>query len=176
MEGCVSVQRKATNNMTVAALQQPGSHTRFCRGCRPVYVPSEAKVTYTAGRVLPADPASLALSNGALNKLLEGREGEGSPAFMSIEDAQEGFLMSECSMYIDAAYTEAQPAPKPARRWLQVSISLCHSAADISALAALPMTVLFAKLQHSSLCATLCQATSHDTLPARVSGGDSALS
>ena len=86
-----------------------------------MYVPSEAKVTYTAGRVLPADPQSLALSNGALNKLLEGREGQASPAFMSIEDAQEGFLMSECSMFIDAAYTEAQPAPKPARRWLQVS-------------------------------------------------------
>lgn len=84
-------------------------------------MPSEAKVTYTAGRVLPADPQSLALSNGALNKLLDGREGEGSPAFMSVEDAQEGFLMSECSMFIDAAYTEAQPAPKPARRWLQVS-------------------------------------------------------
>ncbi len=88
---------------------------------RPVYVPSEAKVTYTAGRVLPADPAGLALSNGALNKLLQGREGDGSPTFMSLEDAQEGFLMSECSMFIDAAYTEAQPAPKPARRWLQVS-------------------------------------------------------
>ncbi|CAL5222579.1 g4968 [Coccomyxa viridis] len=90
---------------------------------QPVYVPSEAKVTYTAGRVLPADPTSLALSNGALNKLLKGREGEGSPAFMSIEDAQEGFLMSECSMFIDAAYTEAQPALKPARRWLQAQSS-----------------------------------------------------
>ena len=95
----------------------------YCHACRPVYVPSEAKVTYTAGRVLPADPTSLALSNGALNKLLKGREGEGSPAFMSIEDAQEGFLMSECSMFIDAAYTEAQPALKPARRSLQVSTS-----------------------------------------------------
>lgn len=99
-------------------------------------MPSEAKVTYTAGRVLPADPESLALSSGALNKLLEGRGGEGSPAFMSIEDAQEGFLMSECSMFIDAAYTEAQPTPKPARRWLQVSVHLslqpgCHAPAIV---------------------------------------------
>lgn len=85
-----------------------------------MYVPSEAKITYTAGRVLPADPASLLLRGGALNKLLEKREGEVAPAFMSMEDAQEGFLMSDCSMYIDAAYSEAQPAPKPARRWLQV--------------------------------------------------------
>lgn len=96
--------------------------------CRPVYTPEEAKITYTAGRVLPADPDALALAGGALNRLLEGGpRGEAPPAFMGAEDAQEGFLMSGCSLFIDAAYseeaaTEALPsAPKPARRWLQVS-------------------------------------------------------
>ena len=47
--------------------------------------------------------------------------------FLSIEDAQEGFLMSGCSLFIDAAYSEAAPEPKTARRWLQVSTSLIQN-------------------------------------------------
>ncbi|MCJ1296647.1 hypothetical protein MMC34_008213 [Xylographa carneopallida] len=75
-----------------------------------------------AGRVLPAEPASLLLAGGALNKLLQSRDAEqGAHQFMSVLDAQEGFLMSDCSLFIDAAHSEARPTPKPARRWLQQS-------------------------------------------------------
>ena len=82
-----------------------------------------------AGRVLPAEPASLLLAGGALNKLLQSRDAEqGAHQFMSVLDAQEGFLMSDCSLFIDAAHSEARPTPKPARRWLQVSSQRCHSA------------------------------------------------
>ena len=94
---------------------------------RPVYVPSEAKITYTAGQVLAPHADSLLLAGGALNKLLQRREGEEGPVFMSIEVAQEGFLMSGCSLFIDAAYSEAAPEPKTARRWLQVSTSLIQN-------------------------------------------------
>ncbi|CAK0783859.1 hypothetical protein CVIRNUC_007059 [Coccomyxa viridis] len=86
----------------------------------PIYAPDEGKITYTAGRVLPAEPASLLLAGGALNKLLQSRDAEqGAHQFMSVLDAQEGFLMSDCSLFIDAAHSEARPTPKPARRWLQ---------------------------------------------------------
>ena len=43
---------------------------------RPVYVPSEAKITYTAGQVLAPHADSLLLAGGALNKLLQRRKGE----------------------------------------------------------------------------------------------------
>ena len=78
--------------------------------------------------MLPAEPASLLLAGGALNKLLQSQDAEqGARQFMSVLDAQEGFLMSDCSLFIDAAHTEAQPTPKPARRWLQVSSPRCHN-------------------------------------------------
>jgi len=41
-------------------------------------VPSEGKTAYTAGRVLPADPASLLLKGKALNNSMGKLEGDGN--------------------------------------------------------------------------------------------------
>lgn len=91
----------------------------FC--CRPVYQPSEDRLAYTAVRTVSVDQSSLALANGAVNKLVEQYtkgDTHGAPLLLTAADIKDSLVLSDVSLFIDAAFVPAKHSSS--RRWLQV--------------------------------------------------------
>ncbi|EIE25238.1 hypothetical protein COCSUDRAFT_46649 [Coccomyxa subellipsoidea C-169] len=90
---------------------------------RPIYQPSEDRLTYTAVHTLPLDKSSFALENGAINKLVEqytNGDNSNAPLLLKPADIKESIVLSDVSLFIDAAFV---PAKHSNRRWLQDTAS-----------------------------------------------------
>lgn len=96
----------------------------LCCACRPVYKPSEDRLTYAAVHTLPLDSNSLRIAGGAVNTFLaqhlEADSSGEAPLLLTAADIKDSLTLSDVSLYIDAAFV---PSKQPIRRWLQASMS-----------------------------------------------------